>query len=186
MLSPKAGSNFDEFQFEIDCEESGDEFVLKSTSEDLMAGICSHLGFGSINSRTPLSKLDESIEEEESEGEEENGLISDPSLDKSPSISKLSMSLKNTSLGEKNHKFPKFSATKSDYGCLASSSSGHRSANEQLPASVSFVKLADMNEEEWGLFLDKFRELITPAFMSRKSAAISQRQRQRLGTSCKF
>ncbi|KAL0408775.1 UNVERIFIED_CONTAM: Phosphatidylinositol 4-kinase gamma 7 [Sesamum radiatum] len=186
MLSPKSQTDFDEFQFDIDCEDGGYEFTQKLTSEDFGMGTPFHFGFGSVNGRAPLSKLEESVEEEGSEGEEEKGLISVPALAKCPSISKLSMSLKNTSLGEKNQKFTKFSGAKPDYGYLASSSSGHRSANEQLPPSASFVKLADMNEVEWGLFLEKFQELLNPAFAKRKSITLGQRQRQRLGTSCKF
>ncbi|KAL2233482.1 UNVERIFIED_CONTAM: Phosphatidylinositol 4-kinase gamma 7 [Sesamum indicum] len=186
MLSPKSQSDFDEFQFDIDCEDGGYEVTPKLTSEDFGMGMPFHFGFGSVNGRAPLSKLEESVEEEGSEGEEEKGLISIPALAKCPSISKLSMSLKNTSLGEKNQKFTKFSGTKPDHGYLASSSSGHRSANEQLPPSASFVKLADMNEVQWGLFLEKFQELLNPAFAKRKSITLGQRQRQRLGTSCKF
>ncbi|KAK4423657.1 Phosphatidylinositol 4-kinase gamma 7 [Sesamum alatum] len=186
MLSPKSQTDFDEFQFDIDCEDGGYEFTPKLTSEDFGTRMPFHFGFGSINGRAPLSKLEESVEEEESEGEEEKGLISVPALAKCPSISKLSMSLINTSLGEKNKKFTKFSGSKPDYGYLASSSSGHRSASEQLPPSASFVKLADMSEEEWGLFLEKFQELLNPAFAKRKSITLGQRQRQRLGTSCKF
>lgn len=186
MSSPKSGAEFDDFQFDIDCEDSGFEFTPKFTTEDFMGGMPLHFGFGSVNGRMPLSKLEESIEEVESEGEEENGFISVPPLTKSHTISKLSMSLKDTSLGEKNKKLPKLSGIKHDNGYLASSSSGHRSANEQLPPSASFVKLADMNEEEWGLFLERFQELLKPAFVERKSVSAGQRQRQRLGTSCKF
>ncbi|CBI27403.3 unnamed protein product, partial [Vitis vinifera] len=98
-------------------------------------------------------------------------------------ISKLSMSLKDTSLGEKSQKYLE---AKPESSYLANTSSGHRSANEQLPTSMSFVKLADMNEEEWVLFLEKFQELLYPAFAKRKSVTLGQRQRQRLGTSCQF
>ncbi|KAK1579076.1 hypothetical protein Q3G72_035360 [Acer saccharum] len=55
-----------------------------------------------------------------------------------------------------------------------------------LPASVSFVELADVSEEEWTLFLEKFQDLLYPAFAKRKSVTVGQRQRQRLGTSCQF
>ncbi|KAL0380669.1 UNVERIFIED_CONTAM: Phosphatidylinositol 4-kinase gamma 5 [Sesamum angustifolium] len=183
MFSPKGEADLDDFQFDIDCEDGGRE---PNPSEGLVATPF-HFGFGSVNGRNPLSKLEECIEEEEEEGEgEDNGLVSLPTLAKGPSISKLSMSLKNTSLGGKNQKFPKFAGAKPDYGYLASSSSGHISANEQLPASVSFVKLADMKEEEWGLFLEKFQELLHPAFAKRKCITLGQRQRQRLGTSCQF
>ncbi|KAI3467202.1 hypothetical protein Pfo_023865 [Paulownia fortunei] len=188
MLSPKGEADFDDFQFDIDCEDGSYESTPKMASDDFVAGAPYHFGFGSVNGRTPLSKLEECSEEEEgeSEGEEEKGLVNVPTLTKGQSISKLSMSLKNTSLGEKNQKFPKFAGAKPDFGYLASSSSGHRSANEQLPASVSFVKLADMKEEEWVLFLEKFQELLYPAFAKRKSITLGQRQRQRLGTSCQF
>ncbi|KAG8366498.1 hypothetical protein BUALT_Bualt17G0086300 [Buddleja alternifolia] len=186
MLSPKSVPDFDDFQFDIDCED-GYDLPPKLGDDEFLAGPHFHFGLGSVNGRTPLTKLEESIEEEEevSEGEEQKGLISVPNLAKSPNIvSKLSTSLKNTSLGEKTHNFPKISGTKPEY--LASSSSGHRSANEQLPASVSFVKLADMKDEEWGLFLEKFQELLYSAFANRKSVTLGQRQRQRLGTSCQF
>ncbi|GFP87281.1 phosphatidylinositol 4-kinase gamma 7 [Phtheirospermum japonicum] len=176
MLSPQGGGdNFDEnFQFDLDCEENEDTYTVMPF----------HFGF---NGRTPLSKLEETIEEFDSEvEEEENGLlpsVESPTVVKSPPIvSKLSMSLKNISLGEKSMKSSKFSGAKVDYG----SSSGHRSANEQLPASASFVKIADMNEDEWVLFLEKFQELLSPAFAKKRSVSFGQRQRQRLGTSCKF
>ncbi|WP_348235592.1 hypothetical protein, partial [Salmonella enterica] len=60
------------------------------------------------------------------------------------------------------------------------------SANEQLPASASFVKLADMKDYEWALFVEKVQELLHPAFAKRKSITLGQKQRQRLGTSCQF
>ncbi|PPD67771.1 hypothetical protein GOBAR_DD35350 [Gossypium barbadense] len=97
----------------------------------------------------------------------------------------LSMSFKNTSLGDKSQKYSKFSGTKQENGYL-NNSSGHRSATEQLPGNVSFVKLADMNEEEWTLFLEKFQELLYPGFEKRKSVTLGQKQIQRLGTSCQF
>ncbi|KAL6577739.1 Phosphatidylinositol 4-kinase gamma 7 [Orobanche minor] len=188
-MSPKGGDNFDDnFQFDIDYEDGGGfEFVPELTPENSYSLMPFHFGFGSINGRTPLSKLEESIEEVDSEVEDEvSGLASVQPIVKSPTmIPKLSMSLINTSLGEKNQKLGKFPGAKSDYGYLASSSSGHRSANEQLPPSASFVKL-DLNEDEWGLFLEKFQELLGPAFAKRKSISFGQRQRQRLGTSCKF
>ncbi|KAK6133955.1 hypothetical protein DH2020_032296 [Rehmannia glutinosa] len=146
MLSQKGEPDFDEVQFDLDCEDGG---YQKLPSEDFVAGPPFHFGFGSVNGCTPLSKLDECVEEEEeeSEGENQKRLVSVSTLPKCQNISKLSMSLKNTSLGEKKLKFPKFSGAKQEFGSLAtSSSSGHRSVNEQLPASVSFVKLADMTE----------------------------------------
>ncbi|KAL8241934.1 hypothetical protein R6Q59_012236 [Mikania micrantha] len=82
-------------------------------------------------------------------------------------ISNISMSLKkNLSLGD--------------------SVSGNRSAGELLPASASFVKVADMTDEEWALFLETFRGLLQLALTERKSGGLGSRQRQRLGTSCRF
>lgn len=173
----------DEFLFDIDCEDqewdctpkmaTGDDYFFKSPSPS----------FG-MTGRNPLSKLDESLEEEEEsddgDGEETKGFTVLPVPEKFPSVPKISMSLKNTMLGEKSQKF---SGMKPDNGY---SSSGHRSANEQLPPSASFVKVADMNEEEWALFLEKFQELLPPAFAQRKSVTLGQKQRLRLGTSCQF
>ncbi|PQM39043.1 hypothetical protein Pyn_23419 [Prunus yedoensis var. nudiflora] len=87
--------------------------------------------------------------------------------------SKLSMSLKNIDVGER-----------SQQQRIGTVSAIRRSANDQLPTSISFVKVADMSEEQWILFLEKFRELIYPAFGNRRRATIGQRQR--LGSSCKF
>ncbi|CAI9785314.1 unnamed protein product [Fraxinus pennsylvanica] len=191
-MSPKARADVEEFQFDIDYEDGRSDFTPKMASEDFMAGTSFHFGFGGVNGRTALYKLEESIEEDEEEEsereDEEKEFVGVPILERIPTISNLSTSLKHTILGEKNQKFPNFSGAKPDHGYLAGSSSGHRSANEQLPASVSFVKLADMNEEEWALFLEKFQELLYPAFDKRKSVTLGQRQRQRLrlGTSCQF
>ncbi|KAL3636171.1 Phosphatidylinositol 4-kinase gamma 7 [Castilleja foliolosa] len=187
VLSPKGGGdNYDDnFQFDLDCEEnSGSEFTPKFSSTDTFTTMPFHFGF---NGRTPLSKLEETIEEFDSEAEEEEeeekGLLarveSQPVVKAPPVVSKLSMSLKNVSLGEKSLKSAKSSGVKVDNG----SSYGYRSANEQLPVSASFVKIADMNEDEWVLFLEKFQELLSPAFAKR---SFGQRQKQRLGTSCKF
>ncbi|KAA8529293.1 hypothetical protein F0562_033908 [Nyssa sinensis] len=181
VLSPKAEAGDEEFQFDIDCEEEEFDFTPKIASDDFMTRAPSHFGFGSGNGRFPLSKLEENIEEEEENGEEEEkGFIGLPVLERIPTVSKLSTSLKNISFGEKSQKYQKFSGPIPENGYLVSSSSGHRSANEQLPASVSFVKLADMNEEEWDLFLEKFHDLLYPAFAKRKSVTLGQRQRQRL------
>lgn len=161
LLSPRADIADEEFQFEIDCEEPETPF---------------HFGSG----RFPLSKLEESIEEEEEESEvEQEAFTSLPVPERSYGVSKLSMSMKDMVFGEK---YPK------ENGYITNTSSGghHRSANEQIPTSTSFVKLADMNEEEWRMFLEKFAELLYPAFAKRKAASFGQKQRQRLGTSCQF
>ncbi|KAM5567507.1 phosphatidylinositol 4-kinase gamma 7 [Rosa sericea] len=175
--SPKADVGVEEFLFDIDCEDA--------ESEDYVTRTAFPFGNGSGHGRFPLSKLEESIEEEEeSEGEEQEVLASLPPSEHIPSVAKLSMSLKTTSLGEKN--LLKYVGAKTENGYMANTSSGHRSANEQLPASMSFVKLADMNEDDWTLFLEKFQDLLYPAFAKRKSVTLGQRQRQRLGTSCQF
>ncbi|GKV39272.1 hypothetical protein SLEP1_g47074 [Rubroshorea leprosula] len=196
VLSPKSDFGDAEFQFDIDCgsidsgsidsEELELDFAPKMVTYDYItrAFPC---GNGFVNGHNPLSKLEECFEgEEESEDEAEHDEV--PHLkvpERIPSISKLSMSLKDTSLGDKTQKYQKLPGAKPENVYLTSSS-GHRSANEQLPASASFVKLADMNEEEWSLFLEKFQELLDPAFANRKSITLGQKQRQRLGTSCQF
>lgn len=187
VLSPKSDLGDAEFQFDIDYEESDLDYTSKLATYDYMTKTTSPHGNGYSNGRNPLSKLEESFEEdEESEGEfEPEELPTLQAPERLPSISKLSMSLKDTSLTDKSQKYPKLSGPKQETGYLTSSS-GHRSANEQLPPSASFVKLADMNEEEWNLFLDKFQELLYPAFAKRKSVTLGQKQRQRLGTSCQF
>ncbi|OMO95964.1 hypothetical protein CCACVL1_05141 [Corchorus capsularis] len=117
----------------------------------------SQFGNGFLNSHFPVSELEEYFEEKD--------------FDIPASISSLSsMSL---------IKDTKFSEPKQENSYSTSSS-------EQLPASVIFVKLADMNEEEWAFFLDKFQELLCLAFEKRKSLTLGQKQRQRLGTSCQF
>ncbi|KAH6797864.1 phosphoinositide 4-kinase gamma 7 [Perilla frutescens var. hirtella] len=185
IFSPR-GEADDDFQFDIDCDDGGYDYESLSSEESETPF---HLGFGGVNGRAPLSRLEECIEDEGegTEGEEEKGLINLPNLVKGQTMSKLSMSLKYTSLGEKKQpKFSKFAGTTKSDCSNAANSSSRRSANEQLPASVSFVKLADMNDEQWALFLEKFQELMYPAFAKRKSITLGQRQRQRLGTSCQF
>ncbi|PQQ17063.1 phosphatidylinositol 4-kinase gamma 7 [Prunus yedoensis var. nudiflora] len=185
-LSPKADLVGDqEFLFDIDCEDAELDYTLKLAADDYVSRTPFQFGNGSGHGRSPLSKLEESIEEEEaSEVEEQEALASLQSPERVPSVSKLSMSLKNTALGEKSHQ--KYTGTRAENGYMANTSSGHRSANEQLPASMSFVKLADMSEDDWIWFLEKFQDLMYPAFAKRKSITLGQRQRQRLGTSCQF
>ncbi|KAI3729618.1 hypothetical protein L6452_18279 [Arctium lappa] len=129
VLSPKAEAVEDAFLFEIDCDDSGFDFT-QSPDDFISPTFRSHFGF----SRNPLSKHQETIEEEDEEEEEE------VMGSREPLVSNLSMLLKNNSFTGK---------MKPENNGL-NSSSGHRSANEQLPASASFVKLADMSEEEWG------------------------------------
>jgi hypothetical protein len=177
----------DEFLFDIDCEEIRPFFNPKLAMDDPLTKATSLPALG--HGRNPFSKLYESIEEEgeeESDGESPQGFATFSAQEKIPTISDLSVSLKNTLLAEKNQNHLKYSGGKADNGYVLNSSSGHKSANEQLPASISFVKLADMTEDEWTLFLEKFQELLYPAFAKRKSITLGQRQRQRLGTSCQF
>ncbi|KAK8529095.1 hypothetical protein V6N12_059887 [Hibiscus sabdariffa] len=187
LSSPKSNMGDAEFQFDIDCEEPGSDSTPKMVTDDFMTQEPFQFGNGFVNSRFPLPKLEECFEEDlesEEEAEQEDFPVF-KALESIPSISKLSMSLKDTSLGDKSQKYGKFSGTKQENGHLTGSS-GNRSANEQLPGSVSFVKLADMNEEELTLFLEKFQELLYPALAKRKSVTLGRKQIQRLGTSCKF
>ncbi|KAJ0692725.1 putative 1-phosphatidylinositol 4-kinase [Helianthus annuus] len=190
--SPKSKGHEDSFLFEMDgCDDSGFDFMDDFTCPTPP----SHFGFG----RNPLSKLQETIEEEDGE-EEENGVAFD-APGKSGLVSNLSMLPKNNSFTAHNLKSLKTKTENNGYGygfgygyrngnengnIGVNSSSGHRSANEQLPASASFVKFADMNEDEWCVFLEKFQELVYPAFANRKSVSVGQKQLQRLGTSCQF
>ena len=189
-LSPQSELGDDEFQFDIDCDEVGSYFTPKIAMDDPLPLTRAPFQYGFANgyARNPLSKLDECIEEgeEESDGESPQGLAVLCAQEKIPTVSKLSVSLKNAMLGEKSQNHQIHSGGKADNGYFANSSSGHRSANEQLPASISFVKLADMTEDEWTLFLEKFQELLHPAFAKRKLITLGQKQRQRLGTSCQF
>ncbi|CAH8390169.1 unnamed protein product [Eruca vesicaria subsp. sativa] len=161
--SPRSDLGGDvEFQFDLDCEE---------------------VGFTLGNTRSHLSKVEETTEEEDEE-EEEKEMNEIVIPEKTPAITKLSMSLKSTLLGEKSQKYQKHPGARAE--SAYASSGGHRSAEEQIPASTSFVKLSDMSEEEWKIFLDKYQELLYPAFAKRKAITLGQNLRQRLGTSCQF
>ncbi|CAN1795000.1 Phosphatidylinositol 4-kinase gamma 7 [Linum perenne] len=196
VVSPRADVGDSEFLFDIDCEEVDHDFATKMTADEYMSRPPYQFGIGNGMGRSMLSKLDESLEEEEeeeSEGEEgrEEEFAAIPTAAAPPvnfpSISMLSASLKDTKLSDKTPKYPKFAGVpKAENGYITNSSSGHRSANEQLPSSVSFVNLVDMPEEEWGMFMEKLQELLYPAFEKRKSATLGQKLRQRLGTSCQF
>ncbi|XP_020212070.1 phosphatidylinositol 4-kinase gamma 5 isoform X1 [Cajanus cajan] len=185
---PRVDLRDDEFQFDIDCDEVGSDYFSKMAMDDSLTRAPFQLGHESGYGRTPLSKLDESIEEgeEESDGDYPWDFVTFPRQETIPTVSKLSVSLKSTMLCETSQRHQKYSGGKADSGYFGNTSSGHRSANEQLPASTSFVKLADMTEDEWTMFLEKFQELLYPAFSKRKSITLGQRQRQRLGTSCQF
>uniref|UniRef100_M4FHZ5 1-phosphatidylinositol 4-kinase n=1 Tax=Brassica campestris TaxID=3711 RepID=M4FHZ5_BRACM len=117
------------------------------------------------NGRSSLGKLEE---EEEDETEEEAGLAL--------SLSKLSTSKKDNKMGSI------YLNTRRDE--TEKTLSSHKSANVLLPVSTNFVKLADMVEVEWVVFLEKFQELLDSAFAERQTMTL--RSSQRLGTSCQF
>ncbi|KAG2261529.1 hypothetical protein Bca52824_068608 [Brassica carinata] len=175
-----------EFQFDLDCDELESVYGSKMQLTD---DYFTKNPFS--NGRSSLGKLEESIKEEEDEDEEVEDITENavPMItmedsfysDKFTSLSKLSTSMKNTHLSDTGRKNKTKPLTR---GKSENTSSGHKSANEQLQVSASFVKIADMKEDEWVLFLERFQELLGPAFAKRKTATLSKRQR--LGTSCQF
>uniref|UniRef100_A0A5B7C9J5 1-phosphatidylinositol 4-kinase n=1 Tax=Davidia involucrata TaxID=16924 RepID=A0A5B7C9J5_DAVIN len=171
MLFSEAELTDGEVQFDMDFEDA-EEVLTPRMSRNSFNKASFHCEFKGVNGRNPLSKLEESIEEEEIEVDEEPARAGTTNEYRFSTDSELSMSLEKLSLGGKAE--------------VANMVGSRRSANELLPASTSFVKLVDMNEEEWILFLEKFQELLYPAFANRKSSSINPRQRQRLGTSCQF
>ncbi|KAM0943092.1 putative 1-phosphatidylinositol 4-kinase [Dioscorea sansibarensis] len=180
FLSEAESGGEDDIQFDIDCSEE-DELTMQVGVQP------------SSHSRNPFSKL-QILEEEDEDGDEDDTELSPPHSELPQNVSKLSMSLKDVSLAEKHNQLKHqdwFSkggktGTKTNYSYGVKHPNGNRSANEQLPASQSFVKLADMSDDQWGAFLEKFQELLPGAFRDRKSRVVGQRQRQRLGTSCQF
>ena len=189
--------------------DSGDEnltqFELDGEDHEMPKEPSAHqFEFKRRNSRNQLSKLDEADEEEEEEEEEDDieevesgaGKLACPKPVNKwlANISKLSTSLKGVSLTDKTQRQlsagPKIvnsvKTSKSSSNDHGSQLCNWGSANDMLPASVSFVKLADMGPEMWGLFLEKFQELLPEAFHSRKSSVTAQRAKARLGTSCQF
>jgi hypothetical protein len=72
-FSPRGDLGDDqEFQFDLDCDETQYDFTAKLTADDYMIRSPFQFGIGAGSGRFPLSKLEESIEEDEdSEGEEE-------------------------------------------------------------------------------------------------------------------
>lgn len=183
VFLPESDIDEEQIQFDIDCEET--EPIMPRTP-----GCCFGIRGGS--SRNPLSKLDESLEdEEEEECEDKNGGYAISVTDKRPfHASKLSFSLKSISLTDKTQhhhgsflKRDNFIGKTNNRGCEGIQG-WSRSANEQLTVSASYVILADMGEEEWGAFLEKFLELLQSSFRGRKGRSADQKKR--LGTSCQF
>ncbi|CAL9127444.1 unnamed protein product, partial [Musa textilis] len=189
VISPVISPNYDDtIQFDIDYEEA-DPVMPKSPT----------FNFGSRGriSRNPLSRLEESLEEEEEDDENiehnmEDTICCSAAREWPPHVSRLSTSLKTMTLGGNSQNYvagvPRANCTtgRNSGGAGGLRGRNSRSANEQLPASVSFVKLADMGEEEWSAFLEKFQELLQGAFRGRKCGASGQRLKQRLGSSCQF
>nr|AEV41104.1 phosphatidylinositol 3- and 4-kinase family protein [Oryza officinalis] len=118
--------------------------------------------------RNPLSKLMESIDEDNDDDDDDG---------RSESSKRSSERVPSGGL-----KFPSGDKSSCSNGSVHAL---NRSADEQLPSSVCFVRLSDMNAEEWNIFLEKFQELLKEALQERAAAA-GQRMKQRLGTSCKF
>ncbi|CAI8591979.1 unnamed protein product [Vicia faba] len=151
--------------FQLDCEDPDpdSDFVLNLEEKPTVSS-SSQFRMRNGNGRIKLSKLEESVMEEE-EG----------------NISKLSVLVKNAAINEKSCQF---SCVKQRSGSSVASSSGDNSVNDLVTGS-SFVKLTDMDEEKWNQFLENFQSLLIPAFVNCKEKNM-KRQRQRLGTSCKI
>ncbi|RZR98300.1 hypothetical protein BHM03_00027640 [Ensete ventricosum] len=190
VFSPEPDNVDDDMiQFDIDCEDA-------HTMTPKAAPSC-NFGFKGGSSRNPLSKLEESLEEDVGDDNEvgnvEKNTCTLSVWNHFPKVSKLSTSLKGVRVADKSQWYPagvpklKPSSSKTNIGGGSSRfKGGYGSANEQLPASASFMKLSDMGESEWAAFLEKFQELLQNAFHGRKCGASGLRQRQRLGTSCQF
>lgn len=173
-------------QFQLDCEDEDLGFTT-NIEENLTVMPQFQVGARNGNLRITLSKLEESVmEENESGSEGELPLGGDecnsPVGNGVPNVSKLSVSVKNSRTEEKSWQHL---GVKQKTGFLAGTSSGNTTVNE-LPASSSFVKLTDMDEDKWNQFLENFQRLLIPAFLNCKRGNVSKKQRQRLGTSCQF
>lgn len=123
---------------------------------------------------SPLSKLEEISPLEENEMQEPVPVVNaaKSSLDHQ---GPLSASLRSISYSERNQ------------GCGrqgVSAAGAVQSGYEQGAVTGNYVKVSDMSEQEWALFIEYFQALLPDAFASRKTRSSSQRQR--LGTSCQF
>lgn len=165
-----AESGEDDILFDIDCDDAEFDWASKMSGDFLNQGSFSYAS-NILNGHHLPSEV-ESFEEDEAEGSLES--YGD----------KLPLSLNRTDSHERSQDYQN---AKPEGKCLVGSvSESRRSAEELLPTTTSFVKLTDMNEEEWLLFLEKFKELLHPALAKRRHTTIGHGQRQRLGTSCKF
>ncbi|KAG8043855.1 hypothetical protein GUJ93_ZPchr0458g22446 [Zizania palustris] len=146
-----------DFQFSMD--------ALGQYSDAIRSPRFNGSGLKGYGFRNPLSKLVESIDED-NDDESDDGSIR--STERVPS-----------------------GGLKLPSSCSKSSGSSgnvhalNRSADEQLPSRVCFVRLSDMNAVEWSVFLEKFQGLLKEE-LDERAAAAGQRMKQRLGTSCKF
>ncbi|OEL34292.1 Phosphatidylinositol 4-kinase gamma 6 [Dichanthelium oligosanthes] len=122
-------------------------------------------GFKGSSFRSPLSKLVESIDEGNDGHEDQN----EP--DRVFYTGWNTSNVPSKAMGQNGN---------------ATKSAMNRSADEQLPSSMCFVRLSDMSTDEWNVFLEKLQELLKEALHERARAAAGQRMKQRLGTSCKF
>lgn len=156
----------------FESERLDEEFVFDIDGEDAF-----HCKCKGANGRCLLSKLDEDMEDNEE-------AFVDP---RPANLERFTDSWPNWNNTTSNSSMSDADKRSLGYNRRMGSLSGiARSANEQLPTTRSYVKLADMNNEEWAMFLDKFKELLYPAFVKRSSATAEQRQKLRLGTSCRF
>ena len=180
----------DAFQFHMEYNEE-DQHMAYNPPQSFGCGL------GGGCSRNPLSMLEESIEEEDSDEEnkkitttESSDFLRDQEVFRYPT--NLSASLKSIILTEKAQRnwvgtYNENAKTTSTVGANGPiQGRNSRSAEEKLPSSTSFVKLSDMDEEQWAAFLEHFQELLPNAFRRRKSLSSGQKQKQRLGTSCQF
>lgn len=184
MFFNEAEGEDGEFLFDLEYEDAEAYLGPKLSGGFFDEGSFNN-GSKAANGWNLLSKLDKIFQDKEVKGDEEperERITVYPNCNWFQSASKLSTSPKVANLGERSH-LCHGGKEKNPY--TVDSLSVSRSANEQLPTSTSFVKLADMNDEEWNLFLQRFKGLLYTAFAGRKSATM-QRQRQRLGTSCQF
>ncbi|CAL0308354.1 unnamed protein product [Lupinus luteus] len=171
--------------FQLDCEDQDLDFT-GNIEQTMTVMPPFHFAAKCGNTRNPLTKLEESVMEEESGNEGELPFGEDEYTDTvgnwMPNISKLSLSMKNTRIGENSWKHL---GVKQKSSFLSGTSSRNMSVNE-LAVNSSFVKLTDMDEEKWNQFLENFRRLLIPAFVNCKRGNVGKKQRQKLGTSCQF
>ncbi|CAM8978146.1 unnamed protein product [Rhodiola kirilowii] len=187
IFSEPSADIHEDFQFDLDHD---DTLVLSpkvSTLNGKLSVEIPNKGYKAGNWHSSLDKLDECTEEDEVEPIDDgvatvNKITCRKDWDHFSDVSKMSTSLQQTSIGSKGRHGPPTKNSNKHWPPLTS----RRSANEQQPISTSFVKFSDMNEDDWNLFLDKFKELLHPAFANRRSITVGQKTIQRLGTSCRF